>query len=129
MGNCCNGNYNDNDIEKNQQNNQIKLNEKGNYNSSLEYQDQSKYNAGIGNIHKLNTDSYQINNQEPQPKIQEKNLFISKTKLNLIVKQSKCLLEGKEYLINSLGLTEFNNKNNHQDGLVIVGDIDVSLYY
>ena len=128
MGNCCIGSNNDNDIENNLQNNISKQN-KSEKSSSLVYQNQTKNNIGIKieNIHKVNTDSLNlINQQESQHIIQEKNLYLSKNKLKLIIKQSKSLLEGKEFIINSLGLTEQNNKNNHKDGIVIFGDTNVS---
>ena len=128
MGNCCIGSNNDNDIENNLQNNISKQN-KNEKSSSLVYQNQKKNNIGIKieNIHKVNTDSLNlINQKEFQHIIQEKNLYLSKNKLKLIIKQSKSLLEGKEFIINSLGLTEQNNKNNHKDGIVIFGDTNVS---
>jgi len=50
--------------------------------------------------------------------------YISKTKLKLTIKQSKNLPEGKEYIINSLGLL-INNENKTNDGLVIFGDKNV----
>ena len=54
--------------------------------------------------------------------------YISKTLLKLTVKQSKNLQEGKEYIINSLGLL-FNNKNKTKDGLTIFGDVNVIKYF
>ena len=53
--------------------------------------------------------------------------YISKTRLKLVVKQSKNLKEGDEYIINSLGLLT-NNKNKTKDGLTIFGDINVIKY-
>ena len=53
--------------------------------------------------------------------------YISKTKLKLTIKQSKKLKEGKEYIINSLGLL-INNENKTKDGLTIFGDINVIKY-
>ena len=50
--------------------------------------------------------------------------YISKTKLKLTIKQSKNLPEGKEYIINSLGLL-INNENKTKDGLTIFGDKNV----
>ena len=56
---------------------------------------------------------------------QNKDLsYISKTKLKLTIKQSKNLPEGKEYIINSLGLL-INNENKTKDGLTIFGDKNV----
>ena len=128
MGNCCNGkNIDDNDIEKNQQNNQINKHKKENYSSSLDNQQPPTINTCNTGIEKIKTDSINMPNQQEYPQLfQEKNLYISKNILKLLVKQSKCLLEGKEYIINSLGLIDTNNKNNHQDGRVIFGDINVS---
>lgn len=124
MGNCCNASFIDNDILNNSDNKK----EKGKVFSSIDFNNHSKNNTGINNnINKLNTDSNINLDKEQNPKSdQDKIIFISKTKLKLIVKQSKCLLEGKEYLINSLGLFDSNSKNNFQDGLVIFGDNDVS---
>ena len=87
MGNCCIGSNNDNDIENNLQNNISKQN-KNEKSSSLVYQNQTKNNIGIKieNIHKVNTDSLNlINQQESQHIIQEKNLYLSKNKLKLII--------------------------------------------
>ena len=128
MGNCCNGkNIDDNDIEKNQQNNQTNQNKKENCSSSLDNQQPPAINTCNTGIENIKTDSNNMKNQkEHQQLFQEKNLYISKNILKLIVKQSKCLIEGKEYIINSLGLIDSNNKNNHQDGRVIFGDINVS---
>ena len=125
MGNCCNGSFSDNDIVNFSNSNQSDKKEKG---KGLfpEIQNISKYNTGIDNIHKENTDSNNICNEHSSKIEHEKNLYISKTKLKLIIKQSKCLLEGKEYIINSLGLINDNKKNNFQDGLVIFGDINVN---
>ena len=125
MGICCKGSNIDNDIENYSKNNQIDKNQKDKSISSLVFQEKIKYNE-IENIHKVNTNSEQNNLQKSPKIILEKNIYISKNKLKLIVKQSKCLLEGKEYIINSLGLIDPDNKNNYQDGLVIFGDINVS---
>ena len=46
------------------------------------------------------------------------------TYIKLTIKQSKNLPEGKEYLINSLGLL-INNENKTKDGLAIFGDKNV----
>ena len=54
--------------------------------------------------------------------------YLSKTLLKLTVKQSKNLEEGKEYIINSLGLL-INNENKTKDGLTIFGDVNVIKYY
>ena len=120
MGNCCKVNYNDNDILNNLKNNKLENINKGK-DFSKDYQNQTRHNTGIENIHKTTTDSNKINEQ----KIPH-DIYISKIKLKIIVKQSKCLLEGKEYLINSLGLLDSNNKNKYLDGIVIFGDVDVS---
>ena len=54
--------------------------------------------------------------------------YLSKTLLKLTVKQSKNLQEGKEYIINSLGLV-INNENKTKDGLTIFGDVNVIEYF
>ncbi len=120
MGNCCKVNYNDNDLLNSPKNNKLENNNKGK-DFSNDYQNQTRHNTGIENIQKASTDSNKINEQ----KIPH-DIYISKIKLKIIVKQSKCLLEGKEYLINSLGLLDSNNKTKYLDGIVIFGDVNVS---
>ena len=125
MGSCCNASIKDNDIENIQNIYQLEKIQKGKNFSSIDFQTLSKYNTGIDN--KLNIDSNNVNNNEQVQKIeQEQKLYISEKKLKLTVLQSKCLLEGKEYLINSLGIIDSNKKNIYKDGLVIFGDINVS---
>ena len=126
MGSCCNASIKDNDIENIQNIYQLEKIQKGKNFSSIDFQTLSKYNTGIDN--KLNIDSNNVNNNEQVQKIeQEQKLYISEKKLKLTVLQSKCLLEGKEYLINSLGIIDSNKKNIYKDGLVIFGDINVSI--
>ena len=125
MGSCCKASIKDNDIENIQNIYQLEKIQKGKNFSSIDFQTLSKYNTGIDN--KLNIDSNNVNNNEQvQKKEQEQKLYISEKKLKLTVLQSKCLLEGKEYLINSLGIIDSNKKNIYKDGLVIFGDINVS---
>jgi len=105
---CCNGNNNDYDIK-------IDNDRKLKKNSSMESQKQTQYNnIGLNDFRQSNT-----NHNSSQ------KLHFSKKKLQLIIKQSKCLEEGKEYIINSLGLVD--PKNSFKDGLVIFGDINVSI--
>ena len=92
----------------------IKKKKKDKKNSINDIQSQTNYNENISNIKESNMNN---NNNSPS------KLFISKKKLKLIIKQSKCLVEGKEYIINSLGLVDSNNKYN--DGLTIFGDENV----
>ena len=125
MGSCCNASIKDNDIENNPNIHQSEKIKKGKNFASIDFQTLSKYNTGIDN--KVNIDLINLNNNEQPKKIeQEQNLYISEKKLKLTVVQSKCLLEGKEYLINSLGIIDSNKKNIYKDGLVIFGDINVS---
>ena len=125
MGSCCNASIKDNDIENNPNNSQSEKIQNGKNFASVDFQNLSKYNTGIDN--KLNIDLININNNKQPKKIeQEQNLYISEKKLKLTVVQSKCLIEGKEYLINSLGIINSNKKNIYKDGLVIFGDINVS---
>jgi hypothetical protein len=109
MGNCCDGMKNDYDII----NIQFEK-DKNKKSSTLEFQSQTDHNTGINNIQQTNMNK---NNDSPS------NLYISRKKLKLIIKQSKCLMEGKEIIINSLGL--LNSKNNYNDGLTIFGDSNV----
>ena len=105
MGNCCSGIYNDNDILNDFDISKNKENKKEN---------------------KLSIDNNNIINQTRQNTAIDNNV-ISNKKLKLTIKQSKSLQEGKEYIINSLGLL-INNKNKTQDGLTIFGDINVIKY-
>ena len=108
---CCNGNNNDYDLI----NIKVDKDRKGIKNSSIGSQNQTGYNnAGLNDFRQSNS------NQNASQKI-----YYSKKKLQLIIKQSKCLQEGKEYIIDSLGLID--PKNNFKDGLVIFGDVNVSL--
>jgi hypothetical protein len=108
---CCNGNNNDYDLI----NIKVDKDRKGIKNSSIGSQNQTGYNnVGFNDFRQSNS------NQNASQKI-----YYSKKKLQLIIKQSKCLQEGKEYIINSLGLID--PKNNFKDGLVIFGDVNVSL--
>ena len=122
MGNCCNANLNDNDLLASPKINNLEKCK----DFSNDYQNQTRYNTIIDNIHKAITNSNKIN-ENNLPKISlEKDIFISNIKLKIIIKQSKCLQEGKEYLINSLGLLDSNNNNKYFDGIVIFGDVNVS---
>ena len=123
MGICCKGNNDDNDLENIPQNKIEKKKKNNKQFSSMDSQNQSGYINGIENIQKVATDFKQNENQQQTSNIPH---YISKNKLKLIIKQSKCLLEGKEYIINSLGLIDSKNKNNYLDGIVIFGDINVS---
>ena len=68
---------------------------------------------------KNNIQENNLDNQINSPLIP----YISKKKLKLKILQSKCLIEGKTYIINSLGLMK--PKNNFNDGLTIFGDENV----
>ena len=108
---CCNGNNNDYDLI----NIKVDKDRKGIKNSSIGSQNQTGYNnVGFNDFRQSNS------NQNASQKI-----YYYKKKLQLIIKQSKCLQEGKEYIIDSLGLID--PKNNFKDGLVIFGDVNVSL--
>ena len=103
MGNCCNGGSNDFDIIN------LQLDKDKKSNNSQDHKDQ---NTGRKN--------YNNNNKNNIPP----NILLSKKKLKLIIRQSKSLEEGKEYIINSLGLMD--PINIHRDGLTIFGDTNVS---
>ena len=108
---CCNGNNNDYDLI----NIKVDKDRKGIKNSSIGSQNQTGYNnMGLNDFRQSNS------NQNTSQKI-----YYSKKKLKLIIKQSKCLQEGKEYIIDSLGLID--PKNRFKDGSVIFGDVTVSL--
>ena len=68
---------------------------------------------------KKNIQENNLDNQNISPSIP----FISKKKVKLKILQSKCLIEGKTYIINSLGLMK--PKNNFNDSLTIFGDDNV----
>ena len=112
MGNCCDGTKNDCElinfqIDKDKDKNSKKI-------SSIDFQNLADFNTGINNIQEIKESK--INNSPS-------NSYLSKKKLKLIIKQSKSLLEGKEYIINSLGLID--SKNKYNDGLTIFGDNNV----
>ena len=112
MGNCCDGLHNDYDMlsfhfKKDKKNKDKNI-------SSNDIQNITNYNEDINNVKESNIN--QNNNSSSK-------LYISKKKLKLIIKQSKCLMEGKEYILNSLGLIDSNQKFN--DGLTIFGDENV----
>ena len=130
MGNCYNFNKDDNDIlsdvdplEKFKSNNK-KLDE----NNIIFFENNNNdNNIDIINDNNDNDNDINIIDTNINNIIQEQNkdiYNISKTKLKLTIKQSKNLPEGKEYLINSLGLL-INNENKTEDGLAIFGDKNV----
>ena len=110
MGNCCDGVKNIFDVVS------LKLEKDNKYkkHNYSDFQSQTDYNIENNSIQKNN-----IDNQNIYPSIP----FISKKKLKLKILQSKYLIEGKTYIINSLGLIE--PKNNYNDGLTIFGDENV----
>lgn len=110
MGSCCEGSNNDYDII----NLRLEKDKKSKKIGNIELQNQTDYDGEIKNSKNSNTNEKNISSL---------NYYISKKKLKIIIKQSKYLMEGKEYLINSLGL--INQKNNYNDGLVIFGDTNV----
>ena len=116
MGNCYNIDKNDNDLS-NDIGHSEKINQNNKYISENNIIDayNENNNIDINNIEtKINIISEQTNDIN----------YISKTKLKLTIKQSKNLPEGKEYILNSLGLL-INNENKTNDGLVIFGDKNV----
>ena len=129
MGNCYNFNKDDNDIlsdvdplEKFKSNNK-KLDE----NNIIFFENNNNNDNNIDIINDNNDNDINIIDTNINNIIQEQNkdiYNISKTKLKLTIKQSKNLPEGKEYLINSLGLL-INNENKTKDGLAIFGDKNV----
>ena len=128
MGNCYNLNKDDNDIlsdvdplEKFKSNNK-KLDE-----NNIIFFENNNNDNNIDIINDNNDNDINIIDTNINNIIQEQNkdiYNISKTKLKLTIKQSKNLPEGKEYLINSLGLL-INNENKTKDGLAIFGDKNV----
>ena len=130
MGNCYNFDKDDNDIlsdvdplEKFKSNNNNKQLDENNI---IFYENNNKEInidfIGGNNENDINIIDTNIDNIIPE---QNKDIYnISKTKLKLTIKQSKNLPEGKEYLINSLGLL-INNENKTKDGLAIFGDKNV----
>jgi hypothetical protein len=126
MGNCCQAYYNDDDLLDSPKIQALEKCKNLFKEFSNDYQNQTRHNTGIDNNNKAITDSNQIIEKNFLKISQEKDIYISKTKLKIIVKQSKFLQEGKEYLINSLGLLDSNNNNKYFDGIVIFGDINVS---
>ena len=117
MGSCCNGNQNDKDLINDVD--LAKNKNKGNKNKDNKIIPID--NDDIDNQLRQNT-NMEINNINEN--IINNNIFIANIKLKLTIKQSKSLQEGKEYIINSLGLL-INNKNKTNDGLTIFGDENV----
>ena len=116
MGNCYIIDKNNNDLS-NDIGHSEKINQNNKYISENNIIDayNENNNIDINNIEtKINMISEQTNDIN----------YISKTKLKLTIKQSKNLPEGKEYILNSLGLL-INNENKTNDGLVIFGDKNV----
>jgi len=116
MGSCCNGNQNDKDLINDVD--LAKNKNKGNKNKDKDNKIIPIDNDDIDNQMRQNT-NMEINNINEN--IINNNIFIANIKLKLTIKQSKSLQEGKEYIINSLGLL-INNKNKTNDGLTIFGD-------
>jgi len=116
MGSCCNGNQNDKDLINDVD--LAKNKNKGNKNKDKDNKIIPIDNDDIDNQMRQNT-NMEINNINEN--INNNNIFIANIKLKLTIKQSKSLQEGKEYIINSLGLL-INNKNKTNDGLTIFGD-------
>ena len=113
MGICCeycNGSNSDYDLIN------IKI-EKDRKSKKTDFQNQSNQSIGINDFQQSNINK---NNNSSQ------KMNFSKKKLKLTIIQSKCLEEGKEFIINSLGLVD--SKNDNKDGLVIFGDINVRIY-
>ena len=82
-----------------------------------DFQNQTEQSLGINDFQQSKINK---NNNSSQ------KMILSKKKLKLTIIQSKCLEEGKEFIINSLGLVD--SKNDNKDGLVIFGDINVRIY-
>ena len=121
MGSCCNGNQNDKDLINDVD--LAKNKNKGNKNKDKDNKIIPIDNDDIDNQMRQNT-NMEINNINENI---NNNIFIANIKLKLTIKQSKSLQEGKEYIINSLGLL-INNKNKTNDGLTIFGDENVIKY-
>ena len=122
MGSCCNGNQNDKDLINDVD--LAKNKNKGNKNKDKDNKIIPIDNDDIDNQMRQNI-NMEINNINEN--IINNNIFIANIKLKLTIKQSKSLQEGKEYIINSLGLL-INNKNKTNDGLTIFGDENVIKY-
>ena len=110
MGNCCDGSKNDCDLI----NFQLEKDKNSKKIGSTDLQNQADFNTGINNIQEIKENK--VFNSPAKS-------YISKKILKLIIKQSKSLLEGKVYIINSLGLID--SKNKYNDGLTIFDDSNV----
>jgi len=116
MGNCYNIDKNENDMLSDKEHLE-KINQNNKHLSENNIIDVDNCNNNIDNNNietKINIITEQTNDIN----------YISKTKLKLTIKQSKNLPEGKEYIMNSLGLL-INNENKTNDGLLIFGDKNV----
>ena len=110
MGNCCDGKSILDFL-----NLQLDKENKPKNRHFSDFQSQTDYNIDKNNIQENIIDD----KQNISPSIP----FISKKILKLKILQSKYLIEGKTYIINSLGLID--PKNKYYDGLTIFGDENV----
>ena len=133
MGNnCCECN-NKNELDDGILRDKIKYNK--------EYKDNllSSNNIDNNNTNSLNVNCIQTNNDTLQkdqdyqipikpPKVPNDiisdTIINSRKKLKIIIKQSKYLLEGKEYIINAGGL--IGSPRNTKNGVTLFGDTSVS---
>jgi hypothetical protein len=133
MGNnCCECN-NKNVLDDSNFGDKIKFNEdnKENILTSNNIDKNNTYSINI-NFTQTNNDTlqkdqdYQISIKSPRvPKdIISDTIINSRKKLKLIIKQSKYLVEGKEYIINAGGL--IGSPRNLKNGITLFGDASVS---
>ena len=141
MGTCCE--YNRNNIDD------------GNLGGKIQYQTQITREDKFKNLHKDSNnsnsdngnysgiiDTQKINNEKGQkdpdnqipinpPKIPHDkipdSIINTRKKLKLIIKQSKYLSEGREFIINPGGLV--GSPRNAKDGITIFGDAGVIILY
>ena len=139
MGNCCE--YNRNGIDpgnlagKIQHQNQYQLTRDDRINQIREsnYKTNSN-NQNISNIENQQTNNNDITQKDPDsqipinpPKVPHdkipESIINTRKKLKLIIKQSKYLSEGREFIINAGGLV--GSPRNAKDGVTIFGDVSV----
>lgn len=140
MGNCCECNNNGIDLGNIGANklpyvNQLKRGDRVKNQTNVT----NKNNTGSGSclldLQQTNNDTNQKDPDSqipikppkvPHDKIPE-NIINSRKKLKLIIKQSKYLSEGREFIINAGGLV--GSSRNARDGITIFGDVSVSYLF
>lgn len=139
MGNCCECN-NNNAIDDGNLGGKIQYQSQITREDRIKSQNKENYNTNSANgnlsgcvdLQQTNNDTTQRDPDSqiplnppkvPHDKIPD-SIINSKKKLKLIIKQSKYLPEGREFIINAGGLV--GSPRNAKDGITIFGDVGVN---